>query len=114
MCFANSVRLAYFLLRNDSLCYLYLCLNVLSVSPMQFFSCVVFACGHVGFVHYTGKDFLVAVVDDASHVRHAALADFHVVLVKDGVQIVVWWEVFLDQVVEGFSNVGSDFFAVGG
>ena len=76
------------------------------------FSCVVFACGHVGFVYYAGKDFLVAVVDDAAHVRHAAVADFHVLLVKDGVQIVVWWEVFLDSVVEGFSNVGPDFFAV--
>ena len=31
------------------------------------------------------KDFLVVVVDDAAHVRHAAVADFHVVLVKDGV-----------------------------
>ena len=37
MCFANSVRLAYFLLRNDSLCYVYRCLDVPSVSPMQFF-----------------------------------------------------------------------------
>ena len=50
------------------------------------------------------------VVDDAAHVRHAAVADFHVLLVKDGVQIVVWWEVFLDSVVEGLSNVGPDFF----
>ena len=41
-----------------------------------------------------GKDFLI--VDDAAHVRHAVVADFHVVLVKDGVQIVVWWGVFLD------------------
>ena len=68
----------------------------------------------MGFVYYAGKDFLVAVVDDAAHVRHAAVADFHVLLVKDGVQIVVWWEVFLDSVVEGFSNVGPDFFAVRG
>ena len=29
------------------------------------------------------------VVDDAAHVRHAAEADFHVVLDKDGVQILV-------------------------
>ena len=29
------------------------------------------------------------VVDDAAHVRHAAVADFYVVIVKDGVQIVV-------------------------
>ena len=43
-----------------------------------------------------GKGFLIVVVDDAAHVRHAAVADFHVVHVKDGVQIVVWWEVFLD------------------
>ena len=68
----------------------------------------------MGFVYYAGKDFLVAVVDDAAHVRHAAVADFHVLLVKDGVQIVVWWEVFLDSVVESFSNVGPDFFAVWG
>ena len=32
-----------------------------------------------------GKDFLVVVVDDAAHVHHAAVADFHIVLVKDGV-----------------------------
>ena len=37
MCFASSVRLAYFLLRNDSLCCVYRCLNVPSVSPMWFF-----------------------------------------------------------------------------
>ena len=37
-----------------------------------------------------GKDFLIVVVDDAAHVRHAVVADFHVVLVKDRVQIVVW------------------------
>ena len=42
----------------------------------------VLLCGVVG------KDFLV-VVDDAAHVRHAAVADFYVVVVKDGVQIVV-------------------------
>ena len=96
-------------------------------------SCVVCVCGHVSFVDYTGdeavvvqraliffstvasvlrcgvvvgKDFLVAFVDDAAHVQHTTVADFHVVLVKDGVQIVIWWEVFLDQVEEGFSYVG--------
>ena len=104
-------------------------------------SCVVFVCGHVGFVDYTGdeavvvqralvffstiasvlrcgvvvgKDFLVVVVDDAAHVRHAAVADFHVVLDKDGVQILVQWEVFLDQIEEGFSYVDLDIFAVQG
>ena len=42
-----------------------------------------------------GKGFLM-VVDNAAHVRHATVAYFHVVLVKDGVEIVVWWEFFLD------------------
>ena len=41
------------------------------------------------------KCFLM-VVNDTAHVRHAAVAYFHVVLVKDRVEIVVWWEVFLD------------------
>ena len=36
------------------------------------------------------------VVNDAAHVLHATVAYFHVVLAKDGVRIVVWWEVFLD------------------
>ena len=60
---------------------------------MVYFSTVasVLRCGVV-----VDKDFLVVVVDDAAHVRHAAVADFHVVLVKEGVQILVWWEVFLD------------------
>ena len=37
MCFTSSVRLAYFLLRNDSLCCVHRCLNLSSVSPMWFF-----------------------------------------------------------------------------
>ena len=45
-------------------------------------------------------------------VRHAAVADFHVVLIEDRVRIVVWWEVFLDYVEEAFSYVGLDIFAV--
>ena len=45
-------------------------------------------------------------------VQHAAVADFHVVLVEDRVRIVVWWEVFLDYVEEAFSYVGLDIFAV--
>ena len=36
------------------------------------------------------KDFLVVAVNNAAHVRHAAVTHFHVVLVKDGVEIVVW------------------------
>ena len=42
------------------------------------------------------KNFLVVVVNNAAHVRHTAVTHFHVVLVKEGVEIVVWWEVFLD------------------
>ena len=34
MCFGSSVRLAYFLLRNGSLCCIYGCLNVPSVGPI--------------------------------------------------------------------------------
>ena len=45
------------------------------------------------------------VLNDAAHVRHATVANFHVVLVEDGVEIVVWWEVFLDWVEEGFGDV---------
>ena len=35
-------------------------------------------------------------VNEGAHVRHAAVAYIHIVLVKDGVEIVVSWEVFLD------------------
>ena len=35
------------------------------------------------------KCFLM-VVNDTAHVRHAAVAYFHVVLVKDKVEIMVW------------------------
>ena len=43
-----------------------------------------------------GFDFLTVVVNNTAHVRHAAVAYFHVVLVNNGVEIVVWWEEFLD------------------
>ena len=63
---------------------------------MVFFSAVTFVlqCDVV----VVNEDFLVVVVDsdNAAHVRHAAGTHFHVVLVKDGVEIVVWWDVFLD------------------
>ena len=103
-------------------------------------SCVVFVRGHLGFVDYADdeavviqrelvsfstvasvlrfgvivvvKNFLVMVVDDAAHVRYATVAYFHIILVKDRVEMVVWWEVFLDQVDEGFSDVGLGIFAV--
>ena len=59
---------------------------------MAFFFTVasVLRCGVV-----VNKDFLVVVVNDAAHVRHAAVPYFHVVLVKDEVDIVVWWEVLI-------------------
>ena len=60
------------------------------------------------------KDFLVVVVNDAAHVRRATVTYFQVILVKDGVVIVVWWEVFLDRVEEGFGDVGLNLFAVWG
>ena len=54
------------------------------------------------------------VVNNAAHVRHAAVTHFHVVLVKEGVEIVVWWDAFLDLVEKGFGDVGLYIFAVGG
>ena len=54
------------------------------------------------------------VLNDAAHVRHATVANFHVVLVEDGVEIVVWWEVFLDKVEEGFGDVSLNILAVWG
>ena len=47
-------------------------------------------------VEFIVKDFLVTDLNDAAHVRHATVAYFHFVLVENGVEIVVWWEVFLD------------------
>ena len=54
---------------------------------MAFFSTVasVLRCG----VIVANKDFLVVVVNDPAHVRHAAVAYFHVVFVKDGVEFVM-------------------------
>ena len=59
-----------------------------------FFSAVIFVlrCDVVA----ANKDFLVVVVNNVAHVRHAAVTHFHIVLVKDGVETVVWWEAFLD------------------
>ena len=77
-----------------------------------FFSSVTFVlrCDVVA----VNKDFLVVVVNNAAHVRHAAVTHFHVVLVKDGVEIVVWWDAFLDQVEKGFGDVGLYICAVWG
>ena len=59
-----------------------------------FFSAVTFVlrCDVVA----VNKDLLVVVANNAAHVRHAAVTHFHVVLVKEGVEIVVWWDAFLD------------------
>ena len=38
------------------------------------------------------------VVNDAAYVRQVAVACFHVVLLEDGMEIVVCWEVLLDKV----------------
>ena len=80
-------------------------------------SCVVFVRGHLGFVDYANdeavviqrelvsfstvasvlrcvvvvvvKNFLVMVVYDAAHVRYATVAYFHIILVKDWVEMLV-------------------------
>ena len=36
------------------------------------------------------------IVNDAAHVRYPIVAYFHIILVKDRVEMVVWCEVFLD------------------
>ena len=48
-----------------------------------------------------------------AHVGHAAAAYFHVVIVKDGAEIVVWWEVFLDDVEENLTTLVCTFFLYG-
>ena len=59
----------------------------MGIDLWSFFSAVTFAlrCDVVA----VSKDFLVVVVNNAAHVRRAAVTHFHVVLVKDGVEIVV-------------------------
>ena len=41
------------------------------------------------------------------------VAYFHVVIVKDGAEIVVWWEVFLDDVEENLATLVCTFFLYG-
>ena len=48
------------------------------------------------------------------HVWHAGIADLNSVLVKDFMQLVVWWETFLDQVKEFTADVGFHIFAIWG
>ena len=62
---------------------------------MFFFSAVASVLKWGGVV----ADYLFVVVADYSgHVRHAAVADFYVVLVEDTVELVFWGEVLLDEV----------------
>ena len=66
----------------------------MGIDLWSFFSAVTFVlrCDVVA----VNKDFILVVVDNAAHVRHAAVTHFHVVLAKYGVEIVVWWDAFLD------------------
>ena len=48
-----------------------------------------------------------------AHVGHVAVAYFHVVIVKDGAEIVVWWEVILDDVEENLATLVFTFFLYG-
>ena len=47
--------------------------------------------------------------DDACHVRHAAVAEFHVEFVANFVEAIVWGEVLVDEVEELFANICFDF-----
>ena len=60
----------------------------------HFFCAVTFVLRCVVVV--VNKYFLLVVVNNGAHVRHAAVTHFHVVLVKGWVEIVLWSEVFLD------------------
>ena len=106
----------------------YRCLNVPFCQSDVVISCVVIVCGHISFVDYAGDGAFViqcmGIVFFFSAVTFVLRCDVVVVnedflvvvvvLVKDGVEIVVWWEVFLDQVEEGFGDVGLYIFAVWG
>ena len=48
-----------------------------------------------------------------AHVGHAAVAYFHVVIVKDGAEIVFRWEVFLDDVEENLATLDCTLFLYG-
>ena len=74
---------------------------------MVFFSTVasVLRCGGVAVT----RIFLLW----TAHVGHAAAAYFHVVIVKHGAEIVVWWAVFLDDVEENLATLGCTLFLYG-
>ena len=68
--------------------------HLLSTGHWSFFCAVTFVlrCDVV----VVNKYFLLVVVNNGAHVRHVAVTDFPVVLVKDWVEILLWWEMFLD------------------
>ena len=70
--------------------------HLLSSGRWSFFCAVTFVLRCDITVVVVNKYFLLVVVNNGAHVRHAAVTHFHVVLVKDWVEIVLWWEVFLD------------------
>ena len=54
------------------------------------------------------------VVNDAAYVRQVVVACFNFVLLEDGVEIVVCWEVLLDKVEQGLNDVSLYIFVVWG
>ena len=50
---------------------------------------------------------------DCSKVVHATVTDFHVVLIKYFMQLVMRWEVFLNQLNEQFADICPYIFAEG-
>ena len=63
---------------------------------------------------FVGKDFLAVVVDDAAHVRHAAVTDFHVVLIKDGCRLWFGGKFFLIRLRKVLATLVWKFFLLGG
>ena len=54
------------------------------------------------------------VVDDAAHVRHAAVTDFHVVLIKDGCRLWFGGKFFLIRLRKVLATLVWKFFLLGG
>ena len=63
--------------------------HFLSSGHWSFFCAVTFVLRCDAAVVVVNKYFLLVVVNNGAHVQHAAVTHFHV-------EIVLWWEVFLD------------------
>ena len=63
---------------------------------------------------FVDKDFLAVVVDDATHVRHAAVTDFHVVLIKDACRLWFGGKFFLIRLRKVLATLVWKFFLFGG